>query len=361
MLSYCTNVHPAEDLDGVRAQLAEHAEPVREALGADVLGVGLWLAADLAERLAADPAALGALRSELDGRGLAVRTLNAFPHRGFHQPVVKHRVYEPSWTTPERLRYTLHCADVLAALLPEGGRGSISTLPLGWRTPWTGHDEDAARRNLNRAARGLSRLAERTGRRIRLAVEPEPGCRLDTVADALAWLPGCDTDHIGLCLDTCHLAVSFADPAETVRAIAAGGVDVVKVQASAALHVEDPAAARAELARYAEPRYLHQVRERGPDGIRRCDDLPRAFDELPGDGPWRVHFHVPVHWRSDGPVRPTTGVLRDVLTALPGPLPDVEVETYTWTVLPEPPTDLAAGIAAELAFTQRLIDDREVS
>ena len=135
--SYCTNVHPAEDLDGVLAQLAEHAEPVRERLGAEVLGVGLWLAADLAEHLAADAAARAALKSELDGRGLAVRTLNAFPHRGFHRPVVKHRVYEPTWAEPERLRYTLHCAEVLAALLPEGGRGGISTLPLGWRTPWT--------------------------------------------------------------------------------------------------------------------------------------------------------------------------------------------------------------------------------
>ncbi|MGW0893108.1 metabolite traffic protein EboE [Saccharopolyspora sp. NPDC002578] len=358
MLSYCTNVHPAEDLDGVRAQLAEHAAPIRKKLDVDVLGVGLWLAADVAEQLSADPGAVRGLKSELDGLGLAAVTFNAFPHRGFHDPVVKHRVYEPRWTEPQRLHHTLRCAEILAALLPEGGRGSISTLPLGWRTPWTTRDEDAARRNLDRAAAGLRELEDRTGRRVRLAVEPEPGCRLDTVADALAWLPGCDTDYIGLCLDTCHLAVSFADPAATVRAITGSGVDVVKVQASAALHVDDPAAARGELARYAEPRYLHQVRERTAEGVRCCDDLPQAFDELPGTGPWRVHFHVPVHWAAEGPVRPTTDVLRDALAALADPLPDVEVETYTWNVLPEPPEDLADGIAAELRFTRRLLDER---
>lgn len=358
MLSYCTNVHPAEDLDGVRAQLAEHAAPVRTRLGVDTLGVGLWLAADVAEQLSADAGAMRGLKSELDRHGLAAVTLNAFPQRGFHAPVVKHRVYEPRWTDPQRVHYTLRCAEILAELLPEGGRGSISTLPLGWRTPWTARDEDAARRHLDLVAAELRLLEDRTGRRVRLAVEPEPGCLLDSVADALAWLPGCDTDRIGLCLDTCHLAVSFAEPAATVRAIADSGVDVVKVQASAALHVDDPVAAHDELARYAEPRYLHQVRERTGDGIRSCDDLPQAFGELPGTGPWRVHFHVPVHWAAEGPVRPTTDVLRDALAALPEPLPDIEVETYTWTVLPEPPEDLADGIAAELAFTQRLLDER---
>ncbi|WP_243794738.1 metabolite traffic protein EboE [Saccharopolyspora gloriosae] len=358
MLSYCTNVHPAENLDGVCAQLAGHAASVRERLGIDTLGVGLWLAADLAERLAADAEALRRLKSELDRHGLVTVTLNAFPYRGFHDPVVKHRVYEPRWTSPQRVHYTLRCAEVLAGLLPEGGRGSISTLPLGWRAPWSVRDESTARRHLDRVAAELRLLEQRTGRKVRLAVEPEPGCLLDTVADALSWLPGCDTDYIGLCLDTCHLAVSFADPAATVRTIAASGVDIVKVQASAALHADDPGAVRDELARYAEPRYLHQVREHCSDGIRSCDDLPRAFDELPGVGPWRVHFHVPVHWATEGPVRPTTGVLRETLAALADPLPDIEVETYTWTVLPEPPESLADGIAAELSFTQRLLDER---
>ncbi|CAM02275.1 xylose isomerase-like TIM barrel protein [Saccharopolyspora erythraea NRRL 2338] len=361
MISYCTNVHPAEDLDGIRAQLARYAEPVRRRLGAGTLGVGLWLAAEVAAHLARDQAELARLRAELDDRGLAVRTLNAFPYRGFHDPVVKHRVYRPRWTEAGRLAYTLDCAEVLAGLLPDGAGGSISTLPLGWREPWSDTDDTAARHHLDRLATGLRRLEQRSGRRVRVAVEPEPGCVLDTVADALGWLKGTDPDYLGLCLDTCHLAVSFADAAETVRAIRAASVDIVKIQASAALHVDDPGdrQVRAELARYAEPRYLHQVRERAADGaLTAADDLPEALAELPGDGPWRVHFHVPVHWEARGALRPTTDVLRTVLAEVEGPLPHVEVETYTWTVLPGPPADLAEGIAAELAFTQDLIDQR---
>ncbi|WP_345361697.1 metabolite traffic protein EboE [Saccharopolyspora cebuensis] len=360
MLSYCTNVHPAEDLDGVCAQLARYAGPVRAALGEQEIGAGLWLAADLAARLVAVPAALHRLKSEVADRGLRVVTLNAFPHHGFHDPVVKHRVYRPSWADPERLRYTLDCAEVLAALLPDGGSGSISTLPLGWREPWGAAEEGVARRRFDELAAGLRALEERTGKRIRVGIEPEPGCLLDTAADAVAWLRGCDPSYLGLCLDTCHLAVSFADPVGTVREIRAAGLEVVKVQASAALHVDDPVAARAELARYAEPRYLHQVRERAPEGVRACDDLPEAWDELPGGGPWRVHFHVPLHWRATGALRPTTDVLRAALGALPDPLPPIEVETYTWSVLPDPPDDLVDGIAAELAFTRELLDAREL-
>src|SRR5690606_16742588 len=57
LLSSCTHVHPAEDLDGVIDQLLAYAVPVRAAAGLDVLGVGLWMPAALAHQLDADPAA----------------------------------------------------------------------------------------------------------------------------------------------------------------------------------------------------------------------------------------------------------------------------------------------------------------
>ncbi len=214
-------------------------------------------------------------------------TLNAFPYGGFHDDVVKHSVYRPQWTDPRRLEYTVDCAIVLADLLPDtASYGSISTLPLAWRTPWDDADDAAAAGALGRADRGARRHgAARSGRPIRLAVEPEPGCVLDSVADAVAWLaPRVDPRYVGLCLDTCHLAVSFADPAETVAAIYDAGLSVVKVQASAALQVDEPGGepARLALADFTEPRYLHQVRERTGDGeVLGADDIPQALTELP--------------------------------------------------------------------------------
>jgi hypothetical protein len=119
---------------------------VRARLGEPRLGLGLWLPAATAHELAGDPATLDRLRTGLDRHGLEVVTLNAFPYAGFHAPVVKRDVYSPDWSTRRRLDYTLDCARVLAALLPDdASRGSISTLPLGWRSPWFTDRDRAAR------------------------------------------------------------------------------------------------------------------------------------------------------------------------------------------------------------------------
>jgi sugar phosphate isomerase/epimerase len=362
-LSYCTNVHPAEDLPGVLAQLDRYAEPVRRLVGVDVLGLGLWLPAVLARELASSPELRAKLRAELEARGLEVHTLNAFPYGGFHDDVVKHSVYRPEWTDGARLRYTVDCAVVLGDLLPDSASyGSISTLPLAWRTPWTEADDATATAALTELTGVLDGMATANGRPVRLAVEPEPGCVLDTVADAVRWLaPRVDPRYVGLCLDTCHLAVSFADPPSTVASIYDAGLEVVKVQASAALQVEEPGseAARLALADFTEPRYLHQVLERSLAGaVLSADDLPEALAELPGDDVWRVHFHVPLHARPAAPLSATTDVLRTAISALwstVDTMPHVEVETYTWSVLPETAgnggeTALIRGIAAELRW-----------
>lgn len=351
-LSYCTNVHPAEDLRGVIAQFDEFAVPIRERLDTRVLGLGLWLAAPVAAALATDPAACRRLRHELRVRALEVVTLNGFPYRSFHAPVVKHAVYRPDWTTPERLSYTLDLARVLAELLPDdAARGSISTLPLAWREPWD--DNRAAR-----AARGLDALAWRltgvevaTGRVIRVAFEPEPGCVVETAAQAAVHLAGIDTDRLGVCLDLAHLACSWERPTDALRALRESGLPVVKVQLSAALETTRPKALRD----YAEPRFLHQTRARGGG---RADDLDEALKAgLPP--PWRVHYHVPLHMRLEPPLSATTGVLREALTELvaAGECDHYDVETYTWGVLPaahRPRTSeqLTDGIAAELAFAR---------
>ena len=379
LLSYCTNVHPAEDLDGVLDQLARYAGPVREAAGLDTLGVGLWLPAELAHRLDTSAADRDRLRAALAEHRLQVHTLNAFPYGGFHREVVKLAVYSPTWAERARLDYVLACARVLADLLPDGVDGSISTLPLAWRAPWTRTDDDEATRAFATLSAELRALRRRTGRTVRIAVEPEPGCVLDTVEDVVAWLAPrtrpeypddrrIDPEHVGVCLDTCHLAVSFADPAGAVRRITDAGLRVVKVQASAALEVADPSApgARDAVGRFVEQRYLHQVRELTASGdVLASDDLPVALGDearrpgLPGDGPWRVHFHVPLHHEPAAPLAATTDVLRDAVAAVRqaphGDEAHLDVETYTWSVLPPGALpngtgELVAGIAAELRW-----------
>lgn len=350
-LAYCTNVHAAEDVDGVLGQLARYAEPIRERLGVDRLGVGLWLAVNVVRELTADPSALHRLRTELATRGLEVVTLNAFPYAGFHQPVVKKAVYLPDWADPRRLDYTLACARVLSELLPDDAlRGSVSTVPLAWRTWWPPDRAAVARRALDTLAAGLADLCRVTGRRVRVGLEPEPGCVIETTEQAVAELATVDHEWIGVCLDACHLAVAFEEPAAAVGRLLDAGLPIVKTQASNALQADDPTTAA--LSRFAEPRFLHQTKTIVDGQVRSADDLPNT---LPTTSPWRVHYHVPLHAPAVPPLRTTAGTLTDTLGALfdsPQARTDhVEVETYTWSVLPDA-TGLVEGIAAELAWTR---------
>lgn len=359
-LGYCTNVHAGEDLPEIVGQLDTYAVTARRALGADRLGVGLWLAAPVAAQLAADPGAVEELRHDLDVRGLDVVTLNGFPYGAFHAPVVKHAVYRPDWLTDARMDYTADLALVLAGLLPDdAARGSVSTLPLAWRTPWTAADRAAARGRLAELADRLAAVHARTGRLVRVGFEAEPGCVMETTGQTAAELAGADTRYLGVCLDLAHLACAWEEPAAALARLAAAGLPVVKVQVSAALQADDPQdpATAAALRPYAEPRFLHQTRSAaGPA----ADDLGEALDAgLPG--PWRVHYHVPLHADPQPPLRSTVGVLRTALAELVGGeravCDHLEVETYTWNVLPpgqrpSGPGRLAEGIAAELAFTR---------
>ncbi|HVD43971.1 MAG TPA: hypothetical protein VNB92_01335, partial [Rubrobacter sp.] len=79
---------------------------------------------------------------------------------------------------------------------------------------------------------------------------------------------------------------------------------------------------------------------------------------LPGENEWRVHFHTPVHHSGDNT---TPRELIETIDALLGgeapATTHLEVETYTWSVLPpdERPTNdsqLVEGLAHELSWTR---------
>lgn len=375
-LSYCSNVHPAEDVEGIQEQLREITRGVRERLGVSRLGIGLWLPAEAAHRLANNQNDRQALKATLDECGLEVVTLNAFPYGGFHDPVVKHKVYYPDWTEDARLDFTLDAARVLADLLPDdAARGSISTLPLAWRDPWDAERASKAISNLNRLADGLAALHEETGRTIRVGFEPEPGCIIESVSEAIEHLAEMNKQWLGICVDTCHMATSFEDPNTVVQRLQAADLPIVKSQISSALHVDAPHAdkSRAALQDFVEDRFLHQVRKevRLPDGSSQLlgdDDLPESLvsKDMEGDGAWRVHFHLPLHATPEAPMNNTVAETRQTLEHMVGGtqtlVDHLEVETYTWSVLPQERrpknnSELMDGIAAELQVASDMLTD----
>lgn len=372
--AYCTNVHPCRSLADVPRVLAGHAAAVRDRCGFDI-SVGLWLPA----AAVAEPGAAATVAEALAAHGFSCHTLNAFPFGDFHDARVKDRVYLPDWADPRRLDFTLACTRLLAALLPDGGEGSISTLPLGFK-PLAGDAEwqAAASDALLAWARDASEVERRTGRCIRLAIEPEPFCVLETTAETVAFFERLFARaaavnaepvarrHLGVCYDVCHQAVEFEDAAVAVAALTAAGIRINKVQVSCAIDAAHPAdpAVRAALAAYVEPRYLHQTFGRRPDGpLLRLPDLTRDLVATPPAAwqacdTWRIHYHVPVDAESLGALGTTRGELVRALAAIAALAyaPHLEVETYTWPVLPgADPVDLASGIARELIATQSLI------
>jgi hypothetical protein len=172
--------------------------------------------------------------------------------------------------------------------------------------------------------------------------------------------------HLGVCLDTCHLAVAFEDPGVALARIRAAGIRVHKVQISSALSIGAPATAESQkaLARFADDTYLHQVVEQCEGRLTRYDDLPAALDAArrggAGRGSWRVHFHVPIFLESLGMFTTTQPELRAALAAVVAAdvCTQFEVETYTWDVLPEEfrSTDLVSAIARELAWARDVIE-----
>ncbi|GAA1579265.1 metabolite traffic protein EboE [Kribbella hippodromi] len=357
-LGYCTTAHPAAELDELIDGLDNCAGAVRKALRVPVLGVGLWFPSRLADRLANSPSSLSKLRRALHRNRLEVVTLNGTPHTHYTEKVVGTKLYCPDWTDPERLRYTLDLIDVLADLLPtDVSYGSISTVPLAWRMPWSRTRSRTAREAFDRVEQHLARTESRTGRTIRLAVETEPGCVLEMVGQAAAWLdryssPDSGASRIGLGLDACHLAVQFEEPDEAFELLWQAGVDVVKGQLSVAPTLVDPAdaSARYMLGQLGTAKYLRQVREWGGPGV---DDIDESW-QLSGHAAWRMHAHLAAHAAPPAPLSTTTGVLNDCLTRLVGgghPLTHhLESEVYVWPRAPKSQQSLAKRITKELAW-----------
>ncbi|WP_437204267.1 metabolite traffic protein EboE [Planctomicrobium sp. SH664] len=378
-LGYCTNVHPGQTVAEVLQGLQNFTIPARRQLGSRI-AAGLWLPATVIGELEQAPELLPSLQQVLREGELVCYSLNAFPFGNFHGTRVKENVYLPDWAHPDRLRYTARCANVLSELMPEGVEGSISTVPLGFKGfPQPVDFIDRCIGQLLELARQLDELHDETGRIIRLAIEPEPCCLLETTPETLAFFDRLYASaeqrslldearrHLGLCYDVCHQAVEFEDIPGTIRQFSQADVRINKVHITCAIHVEAPLENRSAmeaLQAYVEPRYLHQTFVRSRSGeIAHRQDLTRELLESPPvefreAEAWRVHFHVPVHREELGPLQTTRQELKGALAAVAGLdyAPHLEVETYTWGVLPgEEQPSLEQGVVNELAATQGLL------
>lgn len=389
-LTYCLNVHPGETWDENFAAIREKALAVRRSVCPDKpFGLGLRLSAKSAAELIRRQR-MDEFWEFLQQEDMYVFTINGFPYGQFHDAQVKQNVYAPDWQDVARVRYTSNLAEILAPLLPEGVTGSISTVPLSYRG-WISGDQQVQTmvENLAQVAYHLRYLAEQ-GKSIVLSLEPEPDCLIESTQQTIDFFGRWSqvavdylvrefglspstahrtwSQHIGVCFDTAHAAVGFEDLAGSLHRLKAVGIPVGKVQLSSALQVRPEGESLRQLGQFADTVYLHQAKARSGDGtIHAFADLPEAlaacqrgqFQEL------RVHYHVPLFMETApdtpgdqaGALGSTSHLLKGEFAAAlrAGAVGNVEIETYTFTVLPDflRSADICEGISQEFAWVQR--------
>jgi hypothetical protein len=352
-LAYCTNIHRGETWCETFAALQTHALAVRERVCPQKpFAIGLRLSNRAAVELS-EPETLLEFQRWLEKSSCYVFTINGFPYGQFHGARVKEQVYAPDWISAERLNYTNLLFDLLAKLLPAGIEGSVSTVPGSFKKfIQTDEQKKTIRENLWRCVEHISRVSEKSKRQLHLGLEPEPLGLLENSAETISFFKQLRAEHkndprldefLGVNYDCCHFAIEFEEPRAAINSLRAAGIKISKLHLSSALKTKATAEARAALKHFADDVYLHQVIARDETGqLKFYRDLP---DALSCHSPlvtrhseeWRTHFHVPLHAPAAPPFENTNdhllGIL-DLLAENPKLCSHLEMETYTWEVLP---------------------------
>jgi sugar phosphate isomerase/epimerase len=293
---------------------------------------------------------LPAFKSFLDKNDLYVVSVNAFPYGTFHNKKIKKKVYLPDWSSHRRVEFTKRAAVILAGLLGKNYTGTISTVGSHYGKK----ENPACVSNIIKIGRYLKDLEGKTGKRIILSFEPEPDCYIDGLNSTIRFFnkifkrdPGLRR-YIGVCLDLCHVFVEFEDPLDWLRKLSENKIEVMKIQISEALSSGNAN----HLAKFADDEYLHQTRVLTKKGTLKFNDLPEALRSRP-EGKWRVHCHLPL--RLKGRDVHSTGLITKQLFKKLSELGNkhIELETYTYRLLPFKKPVLSDYLSSELSFISK--------
>lgn len=385
-LTYSMLVHPGDTWAQTRESLERYVPAVKKRVSPDApFGISLRISAASAQTLTDEPTELAWLGEFLEERDLYLFTVNAFPYGPFKGAPVMERVYEPDWTTDDRVEYTNRVAGILAVVGSIATAPSIQTSPLAFAPKVTG--EGYVREFTDNVFRVLGRLRELeqlTGRRVKLALEPEPACFLETTEETVDYFLGhvyapdavrrfarltgiplseAQSDlrrYLGVVFDIGHQSVGFEDIVVSLTMLADAGIPVFKLQPASALWIPEvtPDLA-AELDAFTETIYLSQTTERKSGAVTKYLHLSEALAAYradPSPRELRTHFHLPIFLGDVGNISTTrSGVERALDLHRQLPISDhIEVETYTWDILPErlKTGDIVDYVCRELEFVR---------
>jgi hypothetical protein len=395
-LTYCTNIHPGESWQLHFEAIRENVPAIKSELYPHkTFGIGLRLSHQASLELSQEQNLIE-FKQWLREHECYVFTMNGFPYGGFHHTKVKDLVHQPDWTTQDRVVYTLRLFQLLAELLPEGMDGGVSTSPLSYKY-WHVADESdpattlaTATENLLKIVPELVRIKEATGKILHLDIEPEPDGLLESGPEFIDWyvanlLPqgtemlgkefgfseagaaAAIREHIRLCYDICHFAVGYEDHKKIITLLQEKDIRIGKIQISAALKAslailpEERKEVIEAFKQFNESTYLHQVvaLQQG-NLLKRYRDLPPALDDAMDSHTreWRAHFHVPLFISDYGVLKSTQSDIEEVLALQKKQkfTNHLEVETYTWEVLPKKlKLPLQESIIRELLWVEQTL------
>lgn len=352
-LAYCTNIHPAESWQDTFSALKNYALQVRDELRDKKILQPFPLAPRLSARAASELLEgnhLADFKKWIEQENCCVFTINGFPYGAFHDTRVKEQVYRPDWTEESRITYTKNLFVILAELLESGSEGSVSTLPGSFKEFHA--DESLVMKNLCEFADWLEKLSQEKNLDLHLGLEPEPLGLFENTEETLLFFEklfeagdkSILQKRIGVNYDTCHFALEYDDCHASLQKFHDAGIRISKVHLAAALAVNtSDVGAYEALLQFNEPTYLHQVLLKNADGeITRFRDLPEFFvdEKLVWNqaNEARVHFHIPLDAAPLAPLRSTRDHAEDLLEwkkMHPHFCHHYEIETYTWSVLPQ--------------------------
>lgn len=384
-LSYCTNIHPGQNWENTFESIKKHVPVIKAEVAKDIpFGLGLRLSNRASEELAENDN-MRLFKTWLTENNIYVFTMNGFPYGNFHDERVKENVHAPDWTTQERLEYTLRLFNQLAALLPNGLSGGISTSPISYKF-WHNTADDKAKalkkgaQQMAAVAKHLYDIEQETGRYLHLDIEPEPDGLLENSSEVISFydkhlvpegiktlknslkmddaaLEGVLKRYITVCYDICHFSLAYEEPEYTFAKFKQANIQVGKIQVSAALKILFDGTNDAEvwklLSQFNEPTYLHQVTEKKGDTVVTYNDLPVVLQKKLAVKELRAHFHVPIFLTSFGVLSSTQDHILKTLAYLKkhSVSEHLEIETYTWDVLPvDLKEDISQSIIREIKW-----------
>ena len=367
-LTYSTLVHAGDTWDDMWASLRKFVPQVKKRVCPDGnFGVSLRISHASSETLINSPEKRAELRRFLDDNGMYLYTVNAFPYGPFKNQIVKEQVYEPDWSSEQRLKYTMNVATIVAEVAPDYVNPSIQTPPLGFKPNVTSEAViEAYAENIRKLATHVNNIRKYKGRTVTLAIEPEPACFLETTQETIAFFndylrteksyrnlaakTGATLEdakeilarHVGIVYDICHQALEYENITQSLQALKDEKISVWKLQEAAAMMIPEVTKEKIEaVAKYAKTIYLTQTHQRTGDGaITRylnLEDAIAAWELNPVKCEWRIHFHVPVFLEDLGPFKSTRFAIAEALAfQKKHRISDqLEIETYTWDVLPD--------------------------